>query len=74
MFDIYIVQVIPANGFGADYFYCYHNLDNARAKIAELAEKFDLYLHGPDLAARYGNFDRNYNIAEIKMSKECFKD
>lgn len=73
-YDVYIVHVHPADGYGEDYFYCYRILDNARAKIAELADKFGLYLHNSDFAARYDSFDKEHKIKEIRLSEEWFED
>jgi hypothetical protein len=74
MVDFYIVQVCPAHGWGEDYFYCYRSLDNARAKIAELAETFDMELLNPDFAAYWGEFTKEYHILEVKLSEGIFED
>ena len=72
--DIYIVQVIPADGWGEDYFYCYRNYDNAIAKIADIAEKEGMYLYNPEHASRYGEFNREHHITEVKLIEELFED
>jgi len=74
MFDIYLVEVVPADGWGETYFYAYHNIDNARAKIAEIAEENEMVLYNPDFAARYDGADRQHRIAEAKLSEEMFED
>ena len=74
MDEFFIVQVHPAEGWGEDYFYCYHNLDNARAKICEIAEICGLELLNPDFAARYDDFDRDHRIKEVSLSEEWFED
>lgn len=73
-YDVYVVTVRLADGYGKGYCYCYRNLDNARAKVAELANKFGLYLHNPNFAARYGFFDNEHKIAEAELSEEWFED
>lgn len=72
--DFYIVQVVPAAGWGEDYFYGYRSLENARAKIAELTGKFELDMLNPDFAARFGDFDRTHRITEVKLSEGWFED
>lgn len=74
MGEIFIVQVHPADGWGEDYFYCYHYLDNAREKIRQLAETCELELLNPDFAARFGDFDRDHRIKEVALSEEWFED
>ena len=74
MYDIYIVQVVPADGWGEDYFYCYHSLNNARAKIKEIADANDMYLYNPDFASRYGDFTREKHIQQVKLSEKWFED
>lgn len=59
---------------GETYFYCYHNLENARAKIKEIADANNMYLYNPDFASRYGEFDRQHRIQSIKLSEELFED
>ena len=72
--DIYIVEVVPADGWGETYFYCYHNLENARAKIKEIADTNNMHLYNPDFASRYGEFDRQHCIQAVKLSEELFED
>jgi hypothetical protein len=74
MFEIYIVQVVVADGWGEDYFYCFHKMKNAREKIAELAKDYELMVYNPDFAARYGDFDRKHTVKEVKLSEEMFED
>lgn len=73
--DIYIVQVCPAPGWGEDFFYCYHSLDNARAKIAELAEEYNMELLNSDFAVRWDDYyDVHHRIEEVKLSEATFRD
>lgn len=74
MWDIYIVQVVPADGWGAAYFYCFHNLANARAKLAAIAKDYDMDLIDSDFAMGRGEYDRYRHIKEINLSAECFED
>ena len=70
MFDIYIVQVRPAYGWGEDFFYYFHDLGNARAKIAELAKKYGMKMLNPDFAVRRDNYDVYHWIEEVQLSSE----
>ena len=74
MFEIYIVQVVVADGWGEDYFYCYHNIDNAREKIAEIAAENDMVVYNPDFAVRHDPADHEHRVAEVKLSEEMFED
>lgn len=73
-FEIFIVQVVVEDGWGEDYFYCFHKIENARDKIAKLAKHYELKLYNPDFAARYGDFDRKYIAKEVKLSERMFED
>jgi len=73
--NVYIVEVIPAQGWGESYFYVYHNIENARVKIAQLAEKYDMELYNPYFAMRYGaDYDREHHITEVILHEEVFED
>ena len=72
--DFYIVQVYPADDWGGDYCYCFHDLDNARAKVADLAQTYDLEVQTPDCAIRFKSFDENHEIKMVALTEGRFED
>ncbi len=73
--NVYIIEVTPGDGWGESYFYVFRKLENAIAKMKEIAKAYNMTLDYDNyFAYRYGDYDIENHIMEVILHEEAFED